>query len=349
MKNIFLFILTSAICHLPSDIFSQTFQRTYSTTGVETGTCIQNTLDGNYIITGNTSGVGAGYQDAFLMKVSTSGNLIWAKTYGGSSNEYSYYVTSCSDGGYILSGTTTSFGNNTELYLVRTDSGGNLLWSKTTGGSGTDIGWFVMEMSDGGFITCGQTNSFNGPTYNAYLTKHDSGGNLLWTKVFYGSSSEGFNGMSKTSDGGIIAVGKTGINSFGSSDILLIKTDSNGDTLWTGQYGKITEDEGWAVVPAYDGGYALTGDMHKDTVTPGAHNTLLLKTDSGGNMQWARTYGSNPGSEIGYDIIQNADSSYSILGNTGYYGNGSREMMMLNMDKSGTFNWARTYGYIMQD
>jgi hypothetical protein len=327
----------------------QTFQRTYGTSDTQTGTCIQNTLDGNYIVSAMVRGMGAGYNDFLLMKINTSGGLLWAKTYGGTGDDNAYFVTSCSDGGYILSGSTNSFGNGTDVYLVRTDSDGNLLWSKTIGGPYTDIGWFVLEMSDGSFYTCGQTNSFGGNTYDGYLIKNDPQGNLLWTKVFNGTHYDVFYGMSKTKDGGLIITGQIGTNSFGSSDIWLVRTDANGDTLWTSIYGKITEDAGWAVTETDDGGFAVTGDMHKDTITPGAHHTVLLKTNSAGYMQWAKLYGSNPGAEIGYDLRQTSDHGYTILGNTGYYGNGTKDILLFHTDSSGELEWANTFGSSMQD
>jgi len=343
-----LLLLTSHFLVLNS-VFPQTFQRTYGNTGSQTGTCIQPTLDGNYIISAMATGLS--YSDDFmLMKINTAGGLLWKKTYGGTLSERPYYVSACTDGGYIMSGSTNSFGaGGADVYLVRTDSDGNLLWSKTVGGSSDDIGWFVVQMSDGGFITCGGTKSFGGPTWNGYLIKNDSDGNLLWTKVFNGTGGEFFNGMSKTSDGGVIVTGYTSTNSFGSSDIWLVKTDFNGDTLWTKQYGKVTEDAGWAVIETADGGYAITGDMHKDTITPGAHRTVLLKTNSAGNMQWANLYGSNPGSEVGYDLRQTPDNGYVVLGNTGYYGQGSKDILLFRTDSVGLLKWGRAYGSVMQD
>lgn len=350
MKKIFSLLLLLALnFSFLTSLHAQTFQRTYGTSGSQTGTCIQHTLDGNYIISAMANDA-FGADDFMLLKITTGGSLLWAKTYGSTGGERPYYVTSCTDGGYIMSGSTNSFGaGGNDVYLVRTDSDGNLLWSKTVGGTASDFGWFVVQASDGGFVTCGATNSFGGPTYNGYLFKNDSGGNLLWTKVFNGTGGDIFYGMSNTSDGGVIVTGYTATNSFGSSDVWLVKTDSNGDTLWTRQYGKITEDAGWAVIETNDGGYAVTGDMHKDTVTPGAHNTVLLKTDSGGNMQWANLYGSNPGSEVGYDLLQTPDSGYVILGNSNVYGNGSREAFLFATDNIGALKWGKTYGSVMQD
>ncbi len=345
---LFIFLMTGRIFLFP--LHGQTFQRTYGNSAAQTGTCIQPTKDGNYIISAMATGMGAGYNDCLLMKINTSGGLLWAKTYGGTGDDYPYFVASCADGGFILTGSTNSFGaGGTDVYLVRTDSNGNLLWSKTIGGAGTDIGWSVVEASDGSFYTCGQTDSFDGPSPNGYLIKNDSGGNLVWTKVFDGPNSDIFYGMNKTRDGGLILTGQVGSNSFGSSDIWLVRTDANGDTLWTSIYGKVTEDAGWSVIETADSGFAVTGDMHKDTLTLGAHNAVLLKTDSAGQMQWAKLYGSYPGSEIGYDLRQSSDKGYVILGNTGYYGNGSEDVLLFRTDSTGELEWARTFGSSMQD
>lgn len=342
-------LLGLILCHA-LDIKGQTFQRTYGTSLSQTGTCIQNTPDGNYIISAIAAGVGAGSNDFLLMKVNTAGTILWSKTYGGSLGESPYYVEVCQDGGYILTGSTGSYGQGSaDVFLVKTASDGALQWARTVGGSATDVGWFVKQANDGSYYVSGYTTSFAGPSFNGYFLKFDTGGNLLWSKVFNGTGGDLFYGMNKTKDGGMVLTGSTSTKSFGSSDIWLVRTDSNGDTLWTSIYGKITEDAGWAVIETSDGGFAVTGDMHKDTVTPGAHNTLLLKTNSAGNMQWAHLYGSNPGSEVGYDLRQTTDKGYVVLGNTNVYGNGSKDIFLFRTDSVGGFEWAKTYGSSMQD
>ena len=334
-----------ALTFVFSASFSQTFERTFGSTATEIGTCIQNTLDGNYIICGSANGFSNAYADYYLVKVNSAGTLLWSKNYGGTNHDRAYYVSTCSDGGFIMTGYTlsTSAGNNEDVYLVRTDSNGSLLWSTSVGGSKDDLGWYVLEANDGGFIVSGSSKSFTGGSWDGYLVKVNSAGVLQWTKVMGGSSTDVFNGMSKTTDGGYIITGETMTNSFGSTDMMLVKINSDGDTLWTKQYGKITEDAGNAVTQTADGGYIIVGDMHTYP-NSGDHNACLLKTDSDGAMQWVKLYGSNPGTEIAWAVRQTPDNGYVMLASSYFYGAGNADMLLIRTDNSGGLKWAKTYG-----
>ena len=346
MKKIFLIFLFIA-AQIPSS-FSQEYQRAYGGTRSETATSIQKTLDGNYIMGGFSSSFNNGVNDAVLLKTTTSGTLLWSKMFGGSSAEIAYFVNTCSDGGYILTGSTASFGNgNLDVYLVRTDSDGNHLWSSSIGGSNIDFGWCVFETSDGGFLVTGSTQTFGAGTWDGYLVKTNSAGTLQWTKTLGGTGGDNLNGFNKTSDGGYIVTGKTSTNSFGSSDTWLVKLDANCDTMWTKYYGSATEESGSSVIQTADGGYIITGDIHNAL---NIHHASLLKTDSQGTIQWARTYGGSgtTGGEFGYDVKQTPDSGYVLVGSTPAFGN-SKQIFVVKANNSGALQWAKTYGGSMQD
>ena len=105
-----------------------------------------------------------------------NGDVLWAKTYGGSSSDYGYSVRQTSDGGYIVAGYTESFGVAGDVYLVRTDSLGELLWSRTFGGTGNDGGWSVQQTTDGGYVITGYSASFGAGNKDVYLIKTDEFG-----------------------------------------------------------------------------------------------------------------------------------------------------------------------------
>ena len=198
-KPILLFLILNSHFLILNCAFSQTFERTYGGTRSETGTCIQHTLDGNYIVSGMAASFTNGINDAYLMKINPQGNLLWSKVYGGTNDDKFYYVSDCSDGGFILTGSTNSFGNGSnDLLLVRTDLDGNLLWSNTYGGTGDDYGWYVLQANDGGFLVSGFTNSFGHGDFDGYLVKTNSTGALQWAKRFGGTKDDNLYGMSKT-------------------------------------------------------------------------------------------------------------------------------------------------------
>src|SRR5258706_1245043 len=341
MKKIFSFLLL-----LPCIISSaqNTFQKAFGGSADETGTCIQNTLDGNYIISGYTTSFSAPFRDAYLIKTDTAGNILWAKTYGGSNDEVCYYVALANTGGYALVGGTKSFGaGENDLYIIRTDASGNVIWSAIAGGAYNDYGWSAVQTIDRGFLVSGFSETCLGGCYQGLLVKTDSAGTILWTKMLGGNGVETLNGIGRTTDGGYIVTGETSTNSFGSSDTWLVKLNANGDTLWTKSYGSANEESGAVVRQTADHGYIITGDIHNAF---NIHHASLLKTDSLGNLQWAKTFGApdtSGGGEFGWDVHQLSDRGYIMIGSTGAFNN-SMQIFAVRTDSSGSMLWSKTYG-----
>jgi hypothetical protein len=101
--------------------------KTYGGTDWDEAFSVQQTSDGGYIVAGGTYSFGAGGLDAFLVKTDANGNIIWAKTYGGTAWDGVSSVQQTSDGGYIVAGWTGSFGAGYyDVFLIKTDANGNI-------------------------------------------------------------------------------------------------------------------------------------------------------------------------------------------------------------------------------
>jgi hypothetical protein len=101
--------------------------KTYGGTYWDEASSVQQTSDGGYIVAGYTASFGAGGTDAFLIKTDASGNVQWAKTYGGTYGEGARFIHQTSDGGYIVAGDTRSFGaGESDIFLIKTDANGDI-------------------------------------------------------------------------------------------------------------------------------------------------------------------------------------------------------------------------------
>jgi hypothetical protein len=204
--------------------------KTYGGTNWDKAFSVQQTSDGGYIVAGWTQSFGAGYRDVFLMKTDANGNVQWAKTYGGTDNDYASSVQQTSDGGYIVAGRTRSFGAGWgDIFLIKTDVNGNVQWAKTYGGASNDSASSVQQTSDGGYIVAGRTNSFGAGGDDIFLIKTDANGNIIWAKTYGGTDWDWASSVQQTSDGGYIVAGYTPSFGAGGRDAFLIKTDANGD------------------------------------------------------------------------------------------------------------------------
>jgi arginine repressor len=251
--------------------------KTYGGGGNDFAYSVQQTLDGGYIVAGDTRSFGAGNEDIFLIKTDASGNIIWAKTYGGTSRDVAYSVQQTSDGGYIVAGRTDSFGAGwDDIFLIKTDANGNIIWAKTYGGTGDDAAYSVQQTSDGGYIVAGRTYSFGAGWGDIFLIKTDANGNIIWAKTYGGTGDDAAYSVQQTSDGGYI------VASFAGGDAFLIKTDASGNVQWAKTYGGGGNDRAYSVQQTSDGGYIVAGN----TLSFGAGNSdiFLIKTDANGNI-----------------------------------------------------------------
>jgi hypothetical protein len=153
--------------------------KTYGGTNSDYAHSVQQTSDGGYIVAGWTASFGAGGYDFFLIKTDANGDIIWAKTYGGTYYDRASSVQQTSDGGYIVAGWTTSFSAGwNDFFLIKADANGNIIWAKTYGGTNHEWAYSVQQTSDGGYILAGYIYSFGDGWYDIFLIKTDANGDI---------------------------------------------------------------------------------------------------------------------------------------------------------------------------
>ena len=271
----------------------------------------------------------------------TSAQITFQKTFGGTNMDEGQSVQQTTDGGYIIAGSTFSFGAGTvDVYLIKTNANGDTLWTKTFGGTGDDLGNSVEQTTDGGYIIAGYTYGFGAGDVDVYLIRTNSIGDILWTKTFGGTDQDFGYSVKQTNDSGYIIAGTTRSFGAGFEDIYLIKTNANGDTLWTKTFGGTGEDIGYSVQQTSDGGYLIGGNS--TSFGAGAKDVYLIKTDVAGNIVWTKVFG-GAANDIAQSVQQTSDGGYIIAGGANSFSL-STDVYLIKTNAAGDTLWTKTFG-----
>ncbi len=270
------------------------WSHTYGGLDEDYGMCIQETNDHGFAVTGYTNSFDSLRMETFLMKLDSVGNVSWTKTYQWTNALVAFFLRQNYDNGFVVSGT---YGAD-EIFLMRTDSVGDTIWTKRFYVSNQNWyhGYFLLS-PDSGFIMTGASIMPSG-NYDFFLMKIDSSGDTLWTKNYGSPDLDVGQLVSRTADGGYLLTGFTRSLGFGNDDILVIKTNQFGDTLWTRQYGGQVNDYPCAAFETDDGGY-LIGGVGNDTSF-----LFVQKIDSLGNAACNEL---NIGLDVGATMINTAN------------------------------------------
>jgi hypothetical protein len=294
--------------------------------------------------------------DIFILKLDLSGNFVWAKSLGGSGEEYSGSLSVDGIGNVYITGgfkgtvdfdpsagifNMTSFGfGGQDIFVLKLNPSGNFNWAKRLGGIGEDIGISIVSDASGNVYTTGYfCEGFSSPTADFdpgpgtyylvtssssvgfYISKLDALGNFVWAK----SISDGeTTGMS-------------------------IKLDTLGNVYATGFFSAAVD---------FDPG----PNIHILAPTTGIDNDIfILKLDISGNFLWAKIFG-GPGNDGGISLDVDNSGNVYIIGNyngivdvdpnfgTFYLSpNGGVDFFILELNASGNFLWAKGIGGSLDD
>jgi regulation of enolase protein 1 (concanavalin A-like superfamily) len=265
---------------------TEMWSRTFGGEADDRGRTVHQTRDGGYIVGGTTDSFGGEGRNFLLIKTDASGNEMWNRTYGGAGKEI-FNTAQPTMGGYVvIGGTNSTAAGDWDILLIRADENGTELWNKTLGGPGNQTAIAFDQNNKGGYTITGITNVAG--NNDALLIETDANGNELWSKSFGGMGDDQGRDVLETREGGYLIVGWTNSSGSGGIDVLLVRTDSMGEELWTMTYGSEGDDRGRFIAPTYDGGYIVVGESRS---VGGDWNALLVKIDANGNEVWMNTYG----------------------------------------------------------
>src|SRR3989441_4295184 len=304
---------------------------------------------------------------AMVMRVDSSGNIQSQIQYNYVKYPYSTplnLIRSTADGGAIFAGNAQfgcpATGQTSCGLIVKVDLSGNVQWSNdlqfSTSSSYGPLTWplDLHQTTDGGYVVAGYAFA-PAASYNPFVAKLSSAGQIQWQHVFVDPNSQygAAYAVEQTPDGGYVVLGELTYYvsaSYAAAQILVFKLDSTGALVWQHVYAIGTDGYAETLGLTSDGGFILGGLVSISTATSYSSSVLLLKLDSTGSPQFAKTYA--PSGSISDLAItgarQTTDGGYAF---SGYYFQNTvydERAWLVKTDSTGKVQWDRTYGADVQ-
>ncbi len=294
-------------------------------------------------------------------------NVIWERLLGCEDHFFPYSLSGVAtdDGGIVCTaihgewacGDVSQYYGSSDIWVVKLDKNGNLEWETTIGTDGSEGDATIATAKDGGlYIVCDADNQFvsgsiescvhSGGYVDGILVKMNANGEVEWNRCYGGNKNDSFSnvielpdgylfgGHSSSLDGDLQGAGYHPGHWYGqphmplTSDIWLLRTDLDGNVLWSKCYGGTKDEQIVKVFLTEDGGFTVFGTtMSLDGDSQSANNLKpawnleignklwVFRTDSNGNLLWERAIGTQTEShEYLEDVIKHSDREYTILG-----------------------------------
>ena len=337
------------------------WERSFGGTGYESARDVVQTVDGGYIIAGETNstdgGVVAGYggtKDIWILKLNAGGTLLWQKRYGGTGLDIPNHIHLLDDGSFLLTASSSSNDGNitgnhgtagyTDGVLMKLDGNGSLLWTKCYGGSKNEE-LMDIEIINGRTYLAGYANSTDGDippnqkNYDVWLLALDQNGNKIFSKVYGGSQNDVAYSMTQGINGTLTLAGYTTSTdgdvsgARGSQDYWIINVSAGGKLNWQKDMGGSDADYANSVITDTDGGYITGGisySSNADVAGPlGEGDYWVVKLSATGNLLWKQNIGGSGNDNLRLLIHQPSSKEYYLCGDTdsgdGDFSNGQGE------------------------
>ena len=270
---------------------------------------------------------------ALAQRPDTIPDTVWTKQFGGNQDDQGRAVAREGEE-LFFAGYTESFGSGmSDMLIVMLDADGDTLWTRAVGGTQND-GAYAAVFTPEGPAFAGYTESEGAGGKDFYVVTMNPEGETTRTRAFGGPEDDVAYAASQLM-GEMIFAGYTESYGSGQKDMWFVRTNPEGDSLWSRAYGGSDDDIAYGVVGTHTGEIVAVGKS--------GGNLNLIKLDMEGNRMWDKTFGGS-NDDIGYDIIQTMDESFFVVGMTKSFCSGISDAWVLKYNMEGETLWARSVG-----
>lgn len=239
---------------------------------------------GNFYSVGSIEGeegTAGSTDDVLVSGFDDTGTELWTTRIEKAGDESGKAIIAKDDEGIIVLGFELGFFTR-KLFVVKLDFDGEILWDKNVGevDVASPIHVDLINANDGGFFLLSTDEVLQ---TDILLIKLDSEGEEEWRKIYGGVGNDTGRRMIQEENGDVLILGATASYGFGNKDVFLLKTDSEGNELWSKSYGDEFFQSSSDFVKRQNGGYMICGTtLTVDDPNGDDFNLLLIKVDEDG-------------------------------------------------------------------
>lgn len=241
------------------------WERNFGENGDESARTLAKTSDGGFVVAGINSSSMLYGDDAWIIKVDSTGRKLWDRTFGGKQSDYANDVIETSDKGIVVCGMTSSRdvgkGYNS-FWVAKMNSEGVDIWDNIYRINQWDEATSVVEGLDGYIYVTGFTRTISVIDYDIVLLKLDQDGNLIWQKVFSWGRWDQAGSVCATYDNGVVVSGQTRSGDVFSADFANTKFDSDGNKRWENIFIRNSLEYSNKIIETRDNGLAVAGTTY---------------------------------------------------------------------------------------
>lgn len=294
----------------------------------------------------------AGEFNNFVAKYDPVGNVVWARSAGGTLQTQNLgiavdasgnsYVTGLFNGTAMFGSFVLTSAGSYDAFLAKYDAAGDVVWARSDGGSSTDWANGIAVDAAGNSYVTGRFSSTGTATFDSFVltgtgdddifvAKYDGSGNVVWARSGGGTLRDRGNDIAVDAAGnsyvaalfsGTATFGSFGLTSAGSEDVAVVKYDPAGNVVWARSAGGSALDRGLGIAVDVDGNSYVTGLHSGATFGPfvltsaGGIDIFMARYDAAGNVVWAESAGGSISSDWGLGVAVDADDNSYF---TGFY------------------------------
>lgn len=297
------------------------------------------TANSDIVIAGWTSNYGAGIQNVLLLRFTDSGDLLWARCYGGLQSDVANAVAETADQGLLIVGYTTSYGaGESDILMIKCTADGDVIWAKTIGSSLDDSASALVVRSETEFVVLGHCNEDPAAYQGDLLYMRCAADGSILTATGYGEYPEKNSVLAavQTTDQGIvgIAVSAYWVPHGEVTTRKLVKWNQDNTMIWV---QNLRHDD--AVVGLVslcgtsDGGVLIAGTTAFEA--PTYSDPVIFKLGLDGSFEWAKRLGQALGNDCFNGAQQARDNSYLLTGYSSSFGMPDRSAVLARVDHQG--------------